>query len=189
MSTQKERFMNMMTVDSEEYDICCLIGNISSDEDQDIVANLLYFDLNDVELCNFFNKAGEFMSNILKSKSSEDLQKYHNFQRPFNHIKFKMNEILRKRLGTQDDRLVVLIPDFSGNTYTYTVDLTDMIIYHKNSSGDYILSYEADTKAIEYLFTTDPDSGIHVRCKCSSPNYIYVSRVLTPIHTFVLRKI
>jgi hypothetical protein len=184
-----ERIKKMMTADSDEYDICGVIGCIFSDDDCDIAANLLYFDLNDVELCNFFNKAGEFMLNMLKSENSEDLQKYHKFQRTFNLIKYKMNEILKKRLGTQDDLLVVSIPDFSGNTYTYTVDLTDMTIYHMNSSGHYILNYEADTKAIEYLFTTDPDSGIHVRCKCSSPNYIYVSRVLTPIHTFVLRKI
>jgi len=181
MNTQKERIMNMMIADSEEYDICGLIGSISSDEDCDIAANLLYFELNDVELCNFFNKAGEFISNMLKSEDSKDLQKYHNFQRTFNHIKFKMNEILRKRLGTQEDRLVVSI-----EKYTYLVDLDDMTISHRGSSDDYILTYEADTKAIEYLFTTDPD--IHVRCG-SSPKFIYVSRVLTPIHTFVLQKI
>ena len=183
MNTQKQRIMDMMTADSEEYDICGLIGSISSDEDYDIAANLLYFELNDVELCNFFNKAGEFISNMLKSEDSEDLQKYHNFQRTFNRIKFEMNEILRKRLGTQEDRLVVSI-----EKYTYLVDLDDMTISHRGSSSsdDYILSYEADTKAIEYLFTTDPD--IHVRCG-SSPKFIYVSRVLTPIHTFVLQKI
>ena len=182
MSTQKERFMNMMTVDSEEYDICCLIGNISSDEDQDIVANLLYFELNDIEICNFFNKSGEYLLNY------RDDDTYYIFQRTFNLIKYKMNEILRKRLGIEDedDDFVVSLPDFSGNTYTYTVDLTDMIIYHKNSSGDYILNYEADTMAIEYLLSTDPD--IHVRCG-SSPDIIIVSRVITPIHTFVLRKI
>lgn len=179
---KKERIKSMMTADSDEYDICGVIGSIFSDDDCDIAANLLYFDLNDVELCNFFNKAGEFMSNMLNSEDIKDLQKYHNFQRIFNNIKYKMNEILRKRLGTQDDRLVVSIKQ-----YTYLVDLDDMTISHRgsNSNDDYILSYEADTKGIEYLFTTDPD--IHVRCG-SSPEFIYVSRVTTPIHTFVLRK-
>jgi hypothetical protein len=184
MNTQKERIMNMLIADSEEYDICGIIGIISSEEDYDIVSNLLYFDLNDVELCNFFNKAGEFMSNMLNSEDIKDLQKYHNFQRTFNYIKFKMNKILRKRLGTQEDQLSVSIAD-SGKTFTYTVDLEDMTISHTGRGCNYILSYEADTKAIEYLFSTDPD--IHVRCG-SSPKFIYVSRVLTPIHTFVLRK-
>jgi hypothetical protein len=173
-----------MTANSEEYDICGVIGSIFSDDDCDIAANLLYFDLNDVELCNFFNKAGEFMSNMLNSEDIKDLQKYHNFQRIFNNIKYKMNEILRKRLGTQEDRLVVSIAG-SDKLFTYTVDLEDMTISHTCSGCNYILTYEADTKAIEYLFSTDPD--IHVRCG-SSPKFIYVSRVTTPIHTFVLRK-
>jgi hypothetical protein len=83
---KKERITRMMTANSEEYDICGVIGTIFSDEDCDIAANLLYFDLNDVELCNFFKKAGEFMSSML---NSEDLQSYHNFQRNFNRIKFE----------------------------------------------------------------------------------------------------
>ena len=181
---KKERIKSMMTADSDEYDICGVIGSIFSDDDCDIAANLLYFDLNDVELCNFFNKAGEFMSNMLNSEDIKDLQKYHNFQRIFNNIKYKMNEILRKRLGTQEDLLVLSIAG-SGKLFTYTVDLEDMTISHMGSGCNYILTYEADTKAIEYLFSTDPD--IHVRCG-SSPKFIYVSRVLTPIHTFVFRK-
>lgn len=180
---KKERIKSMMTADSEEYDICGVIGSIFSDDDCDIAANLLYFELNDVELCNFFNKSGEFMSSMLNSEDIKDLQKYHNFQRIFNNIKYKMNEILRKRLGTQEDRLILSISG-SDKLFTYTVDLEDMTISHMGS-GDYILTYEADTKAIEYLFSKDPD--IHVRCG-SSPKFIYVSRVLTPIHTFVLRK-
>jgi hypothetical protein len=183
MNTQKERIMDMMTVESDDYDIYGLIRSISSDEDCDIIANLLYFDLNDVELCNFFNKSGEFMSNML---NSEDLEKYHNFQRPFNDIKYKMNEILRKRLRIEDSQFTVSISSYSGKTYTYIVDLEDMTISHIGSSGYYVLSYEADTKGIEYLLTKDPD--IHVMCG-SSPNIIRVSRVTTPIHTFVLRKI
>jgi len=183
MNTQKQRIMNMMIADSDEYDIYGLIGSISSDDDCDIAANLLYFDLNDVELCNFFNKAGEFMVNCI---NLEKFDEYHNFHRTFNHIKFNMNEILRTRLGTQEDELEVSIPDFSGNTHTYKLNLPEMTISHMNMS--YILSYEADTKAIEYLFTTDP--SIRLRCKSSSSsNFIYVSRVSTPIHTFVLRKI
>ncbi len=188
MNTQKERIMNMLIADSAEYDICGIIGSISSDEDCDIAANLLYFDLNDVELCNFFNKAGEFMSNMLNSEYSKDLQKYHNFQRIFNDIKYKMNEILRKRLGIEDSLFRVSISSYSGETYMYIVDLEDMTISHigsSGSSGSYVLSYEVDIKGIEYLLTKDPD--IHVRCG-SSPKFIYVSRVLTPIHTFVLRK-
>ena len=88
-------------------------------------------------------------------------------------------------ISTEKDDFRVLITSSSGETYTYFVDLTDMTISHMNSSGNYILNYEADTNAVEYLLSNDPD--IYLRCGLS-PNIIHVSRVITPIHTFVLRK-
>ena len=186
----EEQIMNIMNTESEEYDIWSLIKSISSDEEQDIVAKLLYFDLNDIALCNFFNKSNEWLLNNSEycTEEYEDTQEcanYRFFQRTFNLIKFKMNEILRKRLGTEKDDFRVFITSSSGETYTYFVDLTDMTISHMNSSGNYILNYEADTNAVEYLLSKDPD--IHLCCGLS-PNIIHVSRVITPIHTFVLRK-
>ena len=191
MNTQKERFMKMMNIDSEEYDISCLIGNISSQEDYDIVANLLYFELDEIAVCNFFKKANKFLLNNRKYTDEEvepqEREFYRIFQKTFNHIKYEMNEILRKRLGTKKDDFVLSITGFSGITHTYIIDLTEMTISHSNSTGNYILSYEEDTKWIEYLLTKDPD--IHLSFGVSTPHIIRVSRVITPIQTFVLRKI
>jgi hypothetical protein len=55
MNAFEENIMNMMTADSDEYDIYAIIESASSNEKRKIVAKILYFGLNDVELCNFFN--------------------------------------------------------------------------------------------------------------------------------------
>ena len=239
MNAQKDKFTKMMN--SEEYDISDLIGSISSEEDYDIVANLLYFELDQVAVCNFFKKSNEFLLENRKyyavdkecpfckkehgtqnrfcshgcgtvycycgneyhiaqddgvtkrhnpkcdKEEPEPFENYRVFQRTFNRIKFKMNEILRKRLGTKEDDFVVSITDFSGITHTYIIDLTEMTISHSNSTGDYILNYEEDTKWVEYLLSKDPD--IHLNFWSRTPHIIKVSRVITPIQTFVLRKI
>ena len=194
MNTEKERIMIMMT--EEEYDISKLIGSISSEEDYDMVANLLYFELDQLAVCRFFRKSNEFLLNKKEElfsftfpipDSEPVVKNYRAFQRTFNLIKFKMNEILRKRLGTKEDNFTVSITDIFGTTHTYYIDLSEMTISHSNSTGNYILNYEEDTMWIEYLLTKDPD--IHLDFGMSSPHIIKVSRVITPIQTFVLRKI
>jgi hypothetical protein len=92
-----------------------------------------------------------------------------------------MNEILRKRIQTDEDLITVSIENMS-----YTVDLTDMTITHKNKYGqNYILSYIDEIKWMEYLLI--PDESIHLNVSSSSSHIIRISRVITPIRSFVLK--
>ena len=96
-------------------------------------------------------------------------------------ITFRMNEILRKRIQTDEDLITVSIENMS-----YTVDLTDMTITHKNKYGqNYILSYIDEIKWMEYLLI--PDESIHLNVSSSSSHIIRISRVITPIRSFVLK--
>lgn len=179
MNAFEENIMNMMTADSDEYDIYAIIESASSNEKRKIVAKILYFGLNDVELCNFFNKSNEVLQ---KGNWGED--KIIKFRRTFNDIKYEMNEILRSRLPIQDDTFTVSIEDsYFGKIYTYIIDLDEMTISHSSDEGQFVLAYEADTRGIEYLL--DENLRLSVGSK---PNYIHVSRVITPIQTFVLSK-
>jgi hypothetical protein len=183
-TSTKERISKIFTVDEDEYDVFNIVSLLQSNENLDDVAEFLYHDLDTFMVDKFFIKSAEWFSNNKEYYMSEDTQdhrNYHLFQRIFGDITFRMNEILRKRIQTDEDLITVSIENMS-----YTVDLTDMTITHKNKYGqNYILSYIDEIKWMEYLLI--PDESIHLRVSSSSSHIIRISRVITPIRSFVLK--